>query len=136
MIHRLAVILGSVAAAAILAIGFAATGLGPTAAPANAEQLDLASVTDPAVLAAPATPAASIKPITRVETTTVYVRPAPKPKVIHVTKRAPTPAATQRPKVKVVHVTKVVPSKHHGDDEGDDDGHEHDGGGEHDGGDD
>ncbi len=136
MIHRLAVILGSISAAAILALGFAATGLGPSAAPANAEQLDLASVDDPAVLAAPAAPAASVKPITRVETTTVYVRPAPQPKIIHVTKRAPAPSATKRPKVKVVHVTKVVPSKHNGDDDHDDDGQEHDGGGEHDGGDD
>ncbi len=117
MIHRFAIILGGIAAAMVLGLGLAATGLTPAAAPVDAEQPQAAAVT--------ATDAPSVKPITRVETTTVYVRPAPKPKVIHVTKRAPASTVTKQPKVKIVHVTKVVPSKRGGDD-----------GGEHEGGDD
>ncbi len=95
MIHRLAILIGSVAAAGILALGFAATGFGPAAAPAEAEQPTAGA----AAIPDPATP----KPITRVETTTVYVKPAAKPKVIRVTKR--TPAATPRHS-KVVHQTR------------------------------
>ncbi|MCY7417678.1 MAG: hypothetical protein LH650_04130 [Chloroflexi bacterium] len=97
MIHRLAILIGSIAAAAVLALGFAATGFGPAAAPADAEQ-------PTAGAASAAIPdAATIKPITRVETTTVYVRPAAKPMVIHITKR--TPAVTPR-HTKVVHQTR------------------------------
>ncbi len=112
MIHRLAIIIGGIAAAVVLGIGLAATGLTPPDAPVDAQQ---------PLAAAASTDAPSAAPVTRVETTTVYVRPAPKPKVIHVTKRAPAPAATQRPKVKVVHVTKNTAPR--GDDEG-----EHEGG--------
>ncbi len=137
MIHRLAITIGGIAAAAILALGFAATGLGPNAAPVNADQPagGAAALADAA--AVPATDPPAAKPITRVKTTTVYVKPAPKAKVIHVTKRAPAPAAKQAPArkhVKVVHVTRTT-GGHGGDDEGDDGG-EHDGGGEHEPGDD
>jgi len=112
MIHRLAILIGSVAAAGILALGFAATGFGPAAAPADAEQ--------PTPGAAAAIPdAATIKPITRVETTTVYVKPAAKPKVIHVTKR--TPAATLR-HTKVVHQTRPTTREREDEDENE---HEH-----------
>jgi hypothetical protein len=114
MIHRLAIIIGSVAAAAVLALGFAATGFGPAAAPADAEQ-------PPAAVAlAVDGPAAS--PITRVDTTTVYVRPAAKPKVIHVTKRVAEPATKH---TKTVRVHKV--SKPRGDDEGEREGGEDEG---------
>lgn len=111
MIHRLAIILGTIAAAVVLGLGLAATGLTPAAAPVDAQQLQAA------VASTDAPPAA---PITRVETKTVYVRPAPKPKVIHVTKRAPAPAATKRPKIKVVHVTKAAPRRD--DDDGEREG--------------
>jgi len=108
MIHRLALIIGGVAAAAILALGFAATGFGPRAAPADAEQPTPGAAAGAAVVGT--TDQAVVKPVTRVETTTVYVRPAAKPKVIHVTKRAPAAVARQAPsskQTKVIHVTKV-----------------------------
>ena len=134
MIHRLALLIGSVAAAAILALGFAATGFGPNAAPADAEQPTAALAAAAAASAAPVTDLPTAKPITRIKTTTVYVRAAPKPKVIHVTRRAPAPVVRHAPvkqHVKVVHVTKHTGGG--GDDEGDDG---HDGGGEHEPGDD
>ena len=133
-IHRLALLIGSVAAAAILAIGFAATGFGPSAAPANAEQPTAGAAAIAAAAAAAAVPATdppAAKPVTRVKTTTVYVKPAPKPKVIHVTRRAPAPVvkrqAPVKQHVKVVHVTKNTGGG--SGDEGDDNGGEHDGGG-------
>jgi hypothetical protein len=103
MIHRLAIVIGSIAAAGILALGFVATGFGPAAAPADAEQ--------PAAGAAvaSATDLATPTPITRVETTTVYVRPAAKPKVIHVIRRA-SGSTRQTPvrHTRVVHVSKPI----------------------------
>ena len=136
MIHRLALLIGSVAAAAILALGFAATGFGPNAAPADAEQptAALAAAAAAAASAAPVTDLPTAKPITRIKTTTVYVRAAPKPKVIHVTRRAPAPVVRRAPAkkhVKIVHVTKNTGG---GSDDGSDDGH--DGGGEQEPGDD
>jgi len=129
MIHRLALIIGGVAAAAILALGFAATGFGPRAAPADAEQPTPGAAAGAAVVGT--TDQAVVKPVTRVETTTVYVRPAAKPKVIHVTKRAPAPVVKQAPvkrHTRVVHVTKNTGG---GDDNGgDDNGGGDDGGGE------
>jgi hypothetical protein len=120
MIHRLALIIGSVAAAGILALGFAATGFGPNAAPANADQSTTASVAD---AAGPATDLPAAKPVTRVQTTTVYVKPAPKPKVIHVTRSASAPGGNQAPakrQVKVVHVTKPIRGDDGGGEGGDD----------------
>jgi len=97
MIHRLALIVGSVAAAAIMALGFLATGLGPRGAIVDAQQPSTAATTDTATAANGGLVAqAALDPVTRVETTTVYVRPAAKPKVIHVTRQAPA-AAGQRP---------------------------------------
>ena len=99
MIHRLALIVGSVAAAAILGLGFAATGFGPRAAPVDAEQPSAGTV------ASAQTGLAKPDPITKVETTKVYVRPAAKPKVIHVTRQASAPARQHT--VKVVRAPKV-----------------------------
>jgi hypothetical protein len=93
MIHRLAISIGTIAAAAVLALGFAASGLGPSAAPADAGQGPFA---DPRTVAEPLTEDATAKPITRYETTTVYVKPPPKPRVIRVTRREPTPAPRRR----------------------------------------
>jgi hypothetical protein len=122
MIHRLALLIGSIAAAAILAFGFAATGFGPRAEPVDAEQPTPAAAGD-----AP-TEQAAVKPVTRVETTTVYVRPVRKPKVIHVTKRATAPARRQTP---ANQRTRVVRVTGHGGGERDDEG-----GGGHERGDD
>jgi len=121
MIHRLALIIGGVAAAAILALGFSATGFGPSAAPVNAEQPTAGAAVVAAPLAAVPTDPPAPKRITKIETTTVYVRPAAKPKVIHVTKRAPAPVVKQAPvkrHTRVVHVTKNTGG---GDDNGGDD---------------
>lgn len=86
MIHRIAIIVGSTTAAVILVLGAIAGGFGPTPA-ADADQLDLPVSTG---IDAPSPSA-----ITQEETRTVYVRPAPPPKVIHVTRRLPSP--TDRP---------------------------------------
>ncbi len=131
MIHRLAIIVGSVAAAVVVAVGLVATGLGPVAAPVDAEQP--AAATASAATAATAESAAAATPITRDETTTVYVRPAPTPRVIHITRRASTPVVTSQPKGEVEHSTRETSSKHHDDDGG---GGHHDGGGGHQGNDD
>src|SRR5512147_1406515 len=88
MIHRLAIAIGGIAAAAVLALGFAASGFGPSVAPVDAAQPAFAA--DQSTVQAAVVPEATPKPVTRVETKTIYVRPAPKPKVIHVTRQAPT----------------------------------------------
>lgn len=107
MIHRLALIIGSLAAAAVLAIGVAAAGPAPAGSPADT-QLSLGA---PTAVEGAATDTAAVEPITRVETTTIYVRPARKPKVIHVTRRAPAPTTSR---VKVVRAR----TSNHGDDGG------------------
>jgi hypothetical protein len=119
MIHRLAISIGTIAAAAVLALGFAASGLGPSAAPVDAGQAALA---DPETVAEPLIEDATAKPITRVETTTIYVKPPPKPKVIRVTKRDPTPAPRRRT-VKATpttrqHDTREREREHHEEDDG------------------
>ena len=111
MIHRLALVAGSVAAAAILAIGFLATGFGPRASSVDAEQPTAGAATDmPGAVAADAD--ANPKPVTRVETTTVYVRPAHKPKVIHITRRTQVPAKHRPAR------TADAPVVHRGGDDG------------------
>jgi hypothetical protein len=113
MIHRLAISIGTIAAAAVLALGFAASGFGPAAAPANAGQPTV--VQQPAVTeqqsAATQDTEPAAKPITKVKTETIYVKPAPKPKVIHVTKRQPA-ATAKRPKAKVTRENRERPAKH------------------------
>lgn len=112
MIHRFAITVGSIAAAGILALGFALTGFGPASAPADAQQPTAGVASGALADGVPATP------ITRVETTTVYVRAAAKPKVIRVTKR--TPAATPR-RTKAVHQAKPTPRERENEHEGEDD---------------
>ena len=97
MIHRLAISIGTIAAAAVLAIGFAASGFGPAAAPVDAEQSSSGVLTTEPVVAVSEISVDATKPITKVVTETVYVEPAPKPKVVHVTKRAPAATAKQKP---------------------------------------
>ncbi len=116
MIHRLAISVGTIAAAAVLAIGFAASGLGPAAAPADAGQVPLA---EPQAMADPVTEDPTAKPITRVETTTIYVKPPPKRKVIRVTRRDPAPAA-KRHAVKPTRANRERQARHR-DREDDDD---------------
>jgi hypothetical protein len=81
VIQKISLMLASITAAAVLAVAVAAAGFAPTptAAPAPAVA---GSAAGPA---ADATPAAT--PATQVDT--VYVKPAPTPKVIRVVKTAP-----------------------------------------------
>ena len=108
MVHRLAIVVGITAAAAVLIASMAFAGFRP-------------AVTDPAA-AAPAAavelpPTAQPTPIVKTVTDTVYVKPVPAPQIIHVTKPAVVhaPAPTLKPKVIVKH----VPSKGHGGEPGD-----------------
>lgn len=112
MLHKIALVIGSLSAAAVLAIGLAAVGLGPGAA-------DALNGPGAAAAAQPDVTAATAESKTVVDT--VYVRPAAKPKVIHVTKvDRPSPTAAPR--------HKATTTKRSGG-EGDDGG-ERDGGGE------
>ena len=93
MIQRIALLIASLAAAGVLAVALAAAGFAPvprqTAAPVVAEAIAL-STPDP-------TPAPSASP--QVQIDTVYVKPAPPPKVIHVVKKVkatPAPVAATR----------------------------------------
>lgn len=105
MVHKLALGIGALSAAGVLVVALVVGGL--AARPARAQ--------DPVV---PAAPTADAAPTTKTQVDTVYVKPVPKAKVIHVTKRAPAP--TKAPRVVTVTVTK--PGR------GGDDGGERDGG--------
>ena len=109
MVHRIALITGAAAAAGILVLALGVGGLFARSSP----------TADAAGSASSATSAPAAQ--TKVET--VYVKPAPPQRVIHVTQTAH-PAARQAPRTVIVHR-----AGHGGDDEGG-----HDGG--NDGGDD
>jgi hypothetical protein len=100
MIKRIALVIGGIAAAGVLALGLAAAGFGPVAT--DADQVG----TQPLAAADPQT----ADPAVRSQTETVYVRPPAAPRVIHITKKAPAvKAATTR------HATSAT---RHRDDEG------------------
>ena len=88
MVHRIALITGAAAAAGILVL---ALGVGGMFARSP-------STADAATMAAGAAPTAQ----TQVET--VYVKPAPPQRVIHVTQTSP-PTARQAPRTVIVHRT-------------------------------
>ena len=96
MVKRIALAIGSIAAAGVLALGIAAAGFGP-AASVDAGQ------SDTTIVGAAAADSLVAEPV--VQTETVYVRPAAAPKVIHVTKQAETvrrqTVRTQRPTQRV-----------------------------------
>ncbi len=101
MIQRIALLIASLAAAGVLAVALAAAGFAPvprqTAEPLVAEAIAL-STPDP-------TPAPTASP--RVQIDTVYVKPAPPPKVVHVVKKVkakatPAPVAPTRQPVVVI----------------------------------
>lgn len=112
MIHRIALLIGAVAAVAVLGFGMVSAGTNP-------------KQTAPAV--AQADPGTQVATTTKTVTDLVYVRPAPPREVIHVTKHDK-PAKVSPPKTVV-----ITTSRHHGDDENDDEG---DGEGGHERGDD
>jgi hypothetical protein len=92
MIKRIALTIGSIAAAGVLALGLAAAGFGPTA---SVEADQAASAVDTGTA-----DGLIAEPVAQVQTETIYIRPAPAPEVIHVTKRVPSTtrksAAAQR----------------------------------------
>jgi hypothetical protein len=101
MVHRIALIAGGLAAAAVLAIALGVAGFIPQS---------------PGAQAADPTPPVAQVPATRTVTDTVYVKPVPKQQVIHVTKTAPAPSAAAKPPLVIVkHVS-------HHDDSNDDRG--------------
>jgi hypothetical protein len=110
MVHRVAIVVSIAAAAGVLIVSMAVAGLRP-------------GTTEPAAAAAPVagielTPTAKPTPIVKTVTDTVYVKPVPTPRIIHITKPAVerAPAPTLKPKVIVRH----VPSRGHGGEPGDD----------------
>jgi hypothetical protein len=100
MLHKVALAVGGLAAAGVLALALGAAGFTPGAAASKLAD----AVTLPAV---------AQDPQTKTVTDTVYVEPTPQPKIIHVTKPAATPPHQQR-------VETIVRSQHHG--EGDESG--------------
>lgn len=86
MVHRLAIFLGGVGAAAVLALAMNLGGLF-SAAPTAADTSAATPGADQAVAAAPDT--------TKTVIDKVYVEPTPQPAVVHVNKprRTPAPAA-------------------------------------------
>jgi hypothetical protein len=90
MIKRIAIAIGSIAAAGVLALGLAAAGFGP--ATTNADQVDAQALADTGVV----TDTLIADPAVTVQTETVYIRPAATPKVIHVTKKVPAKASSQK----------------------------------------
>jgi hypothetical protein len=103
MIHKLALAVGGLAAASILAVALGAAGFTPGAAASK-------------TLSSPA-PAPTAE--TKTVTDTVYVAPTPAPRVIHVTKPAPAP---RRPP----QVVTIVRTPHHGERDDGGDGQERD----------
>ena len=96
MVQRLALLFGSVAAAAVLAVALAAAGFAPgSPAPATATPAAPALV-QAAFEQPPAGPQATPQPTTQVDT--VYVKPAPPRRTIRIVKAAPTqpPIVVQR----------------------------------------
>ncbi len=102
MVHKMALIVGGMAVAAVLAVALAAAGFAPTTPNARASD----PTADP-------TAAATTKTVTD----TVYVAPVPAPKVIHVTK----PAAAN-PNRKALPPIVIHRTKHSGEDDGGDKG--------------
>ena len=90
MIKRIAIAVGGAAAAGVLALGLAAAGFGPATTDAGAS--DAGAQSDVAAAAADLT----ADPAVQVQTETVYIRPAAAPAVIHVTKKVPAKAASQK----------------------------------------
>ena len=89
MIKRISLLLASIATAGVLALGLAAAGFGPA-------QLVAADQTQPDPAAAAAADQVVADPSPTVQTETVYVRAAPAPKVIHVTKHIPAHKVTTK----------------------------------------
>jgi hypothetical protein len=101
MVHRIALVGGAIAATGILVLALGAGSLF-----AHSERA-AESVAQPTAAPTPAT-----------QVDTVYVKPAPPQRVIHVTQTSPPSGARQTPRVVVIN----KPPKHSGDDGGNGDG--------------
>lgn len=80
MIKRVALLVGSLAAAGVLALGLAAAGYGPVTTLEDSGVAGDQALFDDAA-------GAVTDAVVQVETETVYVKPAPEPRVIHVTRK-------------------------------------------------
>jgi hypothetical protein len=106
MVHKIALLVGGTAVAAVLAVALAAAGFSPNTPDARAS--------DPT-----ADPTAGGTPSPTTVTDTVYVAPVPAPKVIHVTK--PAAANPKRKALPPIVIHKTKPSgEHEGGDKGGD----------------
>lgn len=114
MVHKLALGVGALAAIAVLALAMGAGSL--AARPARAEGVVV-----------PGAPTANATPATRTQVDTVYVKPVPKQRVVHVTRTTNPAKPTKASRV----VT--VAARPHGDENDEND--EGRGDGERDGGD-
>jgi hypothetical protein len=108
MLQRLALLLGCVTVAGVIAIALSLNGFAPAVSPDAIEPSTPAVAVEPAAVAA-ATSAPAATALTQVDT--VYVKPAAKPKVVKVVRHAP--AATAPP---VQRVVVVASTSHEGDD--------------------
>jgi hypothetical protein len=115
MLQRLALLLGCVTVAGVIAIALSLNGFAPAPSRAAGEPSTPSTAVEPAAVAA-ATSAPAATPLTQVDT--VYVQPAPKPKVVKVIRHAP--AATAPPVQRVVVVAGT--GSEGGDGEGDSEG--------------
>jgi hypothetical protein len=117
MFQRLALLLGCMTVAAVIAVAMSLNGFAPGPAPATNEPSTPAVAVEPAAVAA-ATSAPAATPLTQVDT--VYVQPAAKPKVVKVVRHAP--AATAPPVQRVVVVARTSNEGGDGEGEGDSEG--------------
>lgn len=94
MVHRIAIVAGIAGAAVVLVLSIAAASF-------NGNGGGTGAAADTAL---PAAADVAPAPLEKTVTDTVYVKPVPPPKVIHVTKPASGPASTPKPLVIVKHV--------------------------------
>jgi hypothetical protein len=118
VVSRIALIVGGVAAATVLAVGVVATAFGPP----DTVAAEGASATADEMLTAEG-PLAT--PITRVQTETVYVRPAPTPKTIRVTRHVQARSGEHQVRTVVVRRTTSGSGGHERDDDRDEERGEH-----------
>ena len=120
MVARIALLAGSVAAAAVLAVALAAAGFAPGASVPPTDAPVATAAEDQLVAADLATPQAT--PQATIQVDTVYVQPAPPPKVIRVVRTAK-PTATRPPVVarKVVKAASGRSHENEGENESEDD---------------
>jgi hypothetical protein len=112
MLQRVAMLLGCVAAAAVMFVALSVAGFAP--APPSAPLAAVTDAVEPAAVAETTAPPAAT-PATQVDT--VYVQPAATPKVVRIVRHAP--AATPAPVRRVVVVARSQEESDDGEGESD-----------------